>query len=217
MSDTRFSQFDYTEPLPPLFDYATVKAWFGLTADTPTVKVTAAMGAISAAIRSYTGRILTKGSFTETFEDVREETVCRYLREIPMDLTTAPKVNVGLGQQDLEVFNAKSGRVKLLAGPRVVVSYDAGYNPLPDDLQIVFMELLRLQMAQLGESPFGTSTAVTPQEKAVWVGTLKVEYAVSATSDQTQATIAGGITSAALAPWSSVLDQYRSRGMLAAT
>jgi hypothetical protein len=217
VSDTRFPQLDGPESLPPLFDYAAVKAWFGLTEDTPNVRVTVAMNAVSTAIRNYTGRTITKGAFTETFEDVREDTTCRYLLETPLDLTVPPKVDAGMGEQDLEVFNAKTGRVKIFAGPRVRVSYSAGYDPVPDDLQIVFMELLRLQMAQLGESTFGTATTVTPQEKAVWVGTLKVEYAVSATTEQSKAAAAGGITADALAPWASVLDMYRSRTSLVAT
>lgn len=217
MSDTRFSEFIPPDPLPPLFDYAAVKEWYALTPATPELRVQTSMDAISKAIRDYTGRVLTKGSFEETFEDVRGDTVCRYLRETPIDMTTPPKLDAGMGPVDLVVFNARSGRVQLLAGPRVKVTYDAGYAVMPSDLCIVFMELLRLQMAQLGEDQFGNSTTISPQEKAVWVGTLKVEYAVSATTEQSKAASAGGITAAALAPWANVLDEYRSRVKLVAT
>lgn len=217
MSDTRFSEFIPPDPLPPLFDYAAVKEWYGLTPTTPEVKVQVSMDAISKAIRDYTGRVLTHGTFQETFENVAEHTICRYLRETPIDMTTPPKLDAGMGEVELTVFNARSGRVQLLAGPKVKVTYDAGYSVMPGDLHIVFMELLRLQMAQLGVEQFGNSTTISPQEKAVWVGTLKVEYAVSATTEQSKAASAGGITAAALAPWSNVLDQYRSYGTLVAT
>jgi len=217
---SRFSEFEHTEPLPPLFDYDTVKEWFGLTEVTPDVKVLAAMGAVSKAIRDYTGCVLTKGEFTETFDDVvfeYEKDGVRYLRETPIDMLEPPTMDNGLGAQSLEVLNAKTGKVRLHGSPQVIVNYTAGYDPIPEDLLIVYMELIRLQMAQLGESSFGNSTTVAPQEKAVWVGTLKVEYAVSPTSQATQSATAGGISQAALAPWAGVLDNYRSRVKLVAT
>jgi hypothetical protein len=217
VSEVRFSEFVPFDPLPPLVDYAAVKEWYALTPATPELKVQVSMDAISAAIRDYTGRILSKGQFIETFENVREDTTCRYLREIPIDMSTPPLLNAGMGDVELTVLNARSGRVQLLAGPRVRVTYTAGYATLPSNLQIVFMELLRLQMAQLGEDQFGNSTTTSPQEKAVWVGTLKVEYAVSATSEQSKAASAGGITAAALAPWANVLDEYRALGKMVAT
>ena len=214
---TRYSEFNYTEPLPPLFDYAAVKDWFGLAEATPTKKVATAMGAVSKAIRDYTGCIITKGEFTEIFQDVCDMAAYRYLRETPVFQVPAPTMETGLGPQGLEVKNWRTGRVYLHSGPSVTVVYTAGYDPVPPDLEIVYMELIRMQMAQLGEPTFGTSTTVVPQEKAVWVGTLKVEYAVSATSDATKSSTAGGISEAALAPWALVLDEYRSRVKLVAT
>lgn len=211
MSDTRRSEFVTPVPLPPLFDFAAVKDWFALPDSQPDTKLRVSMGAVSKAIRDYTGRVLTKGEFTETFVDVISEKSLRYLRETPVVVTKPARSRTGVLSTDVPLLNSQTGLVRLPAGPVVQVTYTAGYDPVPEDLQIVFMELLRMQMAMLGATSFGSSSMNSgPQEKAVWVGTLKVEYAVSATTEQAKASGAGGITAAALAPWSEVLDYYRT-------
>jgi hypothetical protein len=192
----------------PLFTFAEVKAWFGLTESVATPQTTAAMNAVSKAIRDYCGRYISLGSYTETFVDVIDEKATRHLIETPVS-----------GTLPAGLLNRNTGLIRLTGGPSVPVTYTGGYSPIPDDLKICFMALLQQQMALFGVDPFGNSKPVGgPQERAVTVGTLKVEYAVSNQSDAAgSATAVGAITEEALVPWDSVLGNYRAARKYAST
>jgi hypothetical protein len=205
-SQVRFSDFD-TNVSGPLRTVEEVKAWFGITDTTHDTQLALAVDAVSAAIRGYTGRVLTSGTHTETFRDVMDIKPERYLQEIPVASVTGALL-----------LNKRTGRVTLTGGPELVVEYEGGYTDLPADLTVVFYELVRQQMGAWGVEQLGNAKpADDPREKAVWLGSLKVEYAISATAAQAKASGAGGISEAALAPYANVLDQYRAFRTLVAT
>lgn len=200
------------QAIPPLMSLDDVKTWFGIADTTLDTQLTLAIEAVSQSIRNYTGRYLTRGSYQENFWQVDDQKPERYLQEVPV-VVFDTVVNNGA-----TLMNRNTGRVNIVAGQMVPVLYDGGYDPLPADLSVVFLDLVRQQMAAWGFEELGTAKpANVPQEKAVWLGTLKVEYAVNATSTQAKASGAGGISDAALAPYASVLDTYRSNRKLAAT
>lgn len=210
-SQVRFSEkTDPADMDPLLVPLADIKSFFGVTDSALDAQLTLAAAMVSAAIRTYTGRMLTHGQYTETFTDVFEPKTERYLIETPID--NYSPTNVG------SLLNKNTGRIVLTGGPSHTVTYFGGYQELPRDLYGVFVELVRQQMAFMGHDTIGNSQAVVaPPEKAVWVGTLKVEYAVGANSTQAKATGGGGFSEDALAPYAWILDSYRSRTRLVAT
>jgi hypothetical protein len=207
-SQIRYSELIPTDPVPPLKSLTDVKTWFGITDTTLDAQLTLALDAVSEAIRNYTGRYLTFGTYTENFRYVISDKPERYLVETPIKTLTS----------GAELMNRKTGHVFVTGGPLLEVVYEGGYETLPADLTIVLFDLIRQQMAVWGFEEIGTAKpANIPQEKAVWLGTLKVEYAISAASVQAKSAGAGGISDAALAPYAFVLDTYRSMRRLAAT
>jgi hypothetical protein len=209
-SQVRYSEKTDNDPAAPLISVSDIKLFFNIQDTTLDAQLTLATEIVSAVIRSYTGRNLTYGQYTEVFTDVFEPKVERYLVETPV-VNYAP-TNIGA------LLNKNTGRVVLTGGPSHTVMYQGGYQTLPADLSAVCMELVRQQMAAWGVEELGsTRPANVPQEKAVWLGTLKVEYAVNATSAQAKASGAGGFSEAALAPYLPVLEKYRSHRALVAT
>lgn len=188
-----------TSPVPPLVSYDEVKNWFGLTDAIPLPQVAGVMSAISQLIRNYTGRILTHGEYVETFQLVSDEKAARFTREFPIDRAT-----IGV-----EVLSYEQGSIRVPPGMFSDVTYLAGYEMIPADLTFVFMELLRMQMGIMEIPGFGVTTTA-PVEKAVSVGSLKVEYAVSANTSFAKLATAGGLSAEALVPWHGTLDAYRS-------
>jgi hypothetical protein len=209
-SQVRHGEKTDNDPLAPLVSLDEVKAYFGIMDTALDTVLTMAADIVSSVIRGYTGRTLTYGSYTEVFTDVMEPKTERYLIETPIE--DFYPANLG------GLMNRNTGRVYLVAGQRVDVAYDGGYQVLPPDLMAVTMELIRQQAAFMGHDNLGTApSALAPIEKAVWLGTLKVEYAVAATSPQSKAAGAGALSADGLAPYAIILDQYRSHRKLAAT
>lgn len=207
-SQTRYSELVPTDPILPLKSLSDVKTWFGITDTTLDTQLTLALDAVSEAIRNYTGRYLTFGTYTENFRYVVSDKPERYLVETPIKTLTS----------GAELVNRNTGHIFVTGGPLLEVVYEGGYETLPADLTIVLFDLIRQQMAVWGFEEIGTAKpANIPQEKAVWLGTLKVEYAISAASVQAKSAGAGGISDAALAPYAFVLDTYRSSRRFAAT
>jgi hypothetical protein len=154
--------------------------------------------------------MLTYGQYIEIFTDVFEPKVERYLIETPV-VNYSP-TNIGA------LLNANTGRIVLTGGPSHTIMYQGGYQTLPADLVGVVMELVRQQMAMFGVETLGTARpADAPKEKAVWVGSLKVEYAISATTVAAQATGLGALSDQALKPYLGVLGNYLSVRKLVAT
>lgn len=207
-SQTRFSELIPTDPIAPLKALADLKTWFGVTDTTLDAQLTLALDAVSQAIRNYTGRYLTFGTYTENFRYVISEKPERYLVETPIKTLTS----------GAELMNRNTGHIFVTGGPLLEVVYEGGYETLPADLTIVLYDLVQQQMSAWGVEKLGTSQPLSaPQEKAVWLGSLKVEYAISAASTQAKSAGAGGIADAALAPYAFVLDNYRSWRKVAAT
>lgn len=210
-SQVRASQ--KTNAAPPadmLCPLAEIKIYLGVTDTALDMVLTLAGSIVTDVIRDYTGRVITKGTYTEEFREVREDKSERYLIETPIGALQDSTVGT--------LMNNQTGRIVLTGGPVHTVTYEGGYDPLPGGLRAVFMELVRQQMGLMGYEQVGTApSANAPQEKAVWVGTLKVEYAIAATSAAAKAIGMGALSKDALAPYAPILDQYIARTKLAAT
>lgn len=210
-SQVRASQ--KTNAAPPedlLCPLSEIKIYLGVTDTALDMVLTLAASIVTDVIRDYTGRVITKGTYTEEYRDVFEPKVERYLIETPIDAIQDPTAAT--------LLNSQTGRILLTGGPAHTVTYAGGYDPLPGGLRAVFMELVRQQMGFMGYEQVGTApSANAPQEKAVWVGTLKVEYAVAATSAAAKAIGMGALSKDALAPYAMILDQYVARTKLVAT
>lgn len=209
-SQVRFSEKTDSDPLAPLISVADIKTFFGVTDTSLDAKLAMAADIVSGVIRLYTGRTLSKGTYVEVFTDVFEPKVERYLIETPIS-TYAP-ANIGA------LLNKNTGRILLTGGPSMSIEYEGGYDPIPGELAGVYMELVRQQMSVFGVDTIGSAPpASAPPEKAVWVGTLKVEYAVAANSPLSRAAGAGAMTEDALAPYAWILDSYKSHRKLVST
>jgi len=209
-SQVRYSEKTDNDPLSPLVTVDQIKAYFNVTDTSLDIPLGMSADIVSAVIRGYTGRTLTYGSYTEVFTDVMEPKIERYLIEVPIE--DFYPANLG------GLMNKNTGRAFLVAGPRAEVSYDGGYQTLPADLMAVTMELVRQQMGFMGYETIGTARpADAPKEKAVWVGSLKVEYAINATTVAAQAGGMGALSPQALAPYADILNSYMTRARLVAT
>lgn len=209
-SQVRYSEKTDNDTPVPLVDLATVKTYFGVTDTNLDGPLAIAIDVVSSVIRGYIGRMLTYGHYTEIFTDVFEPKTERYLIETPVENYRV--TNIG------SLMNKNTGRVVLTGGSLLTIEYDGGYQEIPADLKAVFMELVRQHMAFMGYEKIGTaSPATAPPEKAVWVGTLKVEYAIAANSPMSRASGAGALSEDALAPYAAILDRYISHRKLVAT
>lgn len=192
--------------------------------------------AVSRLIRTYCGRFLTFGPYTEDFGHPSHLHRCREggrwgfkvnLTEWPVAEITALTLN-GNPYTVPATLHHDLGRLWLpwegqpAYWPMPLrVEYQGGWNPLPADLAGVFLDLVRRQLAAMGvdlaASGSTTSTATAPI-KAVTVGALKVEYAVN--SQQASAGAIGGnspLGAAALEAYGSTLQPYMSVRRVAAT
>lgn len=209
-SQVRYSEKTDNDTPQPLVSLDDIKEFFNIGDDALDTQLALAADVVSAVIRNYTGRMITYGGYTEIFTDVLEPKTERYLIETP--IVDYYSSNTG------SLLNKNTGRVVLVAGPRVEITYDGGYDPIPSDLKAVVMELIRQQMAMFGVETLGSAkSADSPKEKAVWVGNLKVEYAISATTVAAQATGLGALSDQALKPYAGILNNYLSYRKIAAT
>lgn len=209
-SQVRFSEKTDNDPLAPLVSVDDVKTYFGITDTALDIPLGMAVDIVSAVIRGYTGRTLSYGAYSEIFTDVFEPKIERYLIETPVEIYDPANIGV--------LLNKNTGRISLTGGPTHTILYEGGYAALPADLMAVFMELVRQQMSFMGHETIGTARpADAPKEKAIWLGSLKVEYAISATTAGAQATGMGALSAQALAPYAPILDQYKSYRKMVAT
>lgn len=187
--------------------------------------------AVTRMIRNYVGRMLTRDTYTEDFghpavpmrsSEGREPGVRFNLTEWPV--ATVDSVTMNGTPRDVPagalhhgtgaLWLPWPGQPSLIHSPARIV-YTGGYTPLPGDLAGVFLDLVRRQLVAMGSDlPPGATAPV----KAVTVGALKVEYAVTAQAAAPGAP--GGLsplTADAITAYSGTLDHYRSVRTLAAT
>jgi hypothetical protein len=198
--------------------------------------------AVSALIRDYTGRHLTRGIFTDTIRgphgqatmptwNPRGRPRAIRLNEWPV---VALKVIVSSKGRALDIGSFAVDREHGGLYPRagawpfhpdedLLVTYEAGYQPLPANLRLVMLDLTRRALSAMGvdlAASGGTavSTAGAAPIKAVTVGSLKVEYAVQAAGAAEVAKAgASPLTADMLEAYAPVLDLYRGVRTLAAT
>jgi hypothetical protein len=213
ITSSRFSDFSVvTDPIPGLVTEQETKDWFGITypLESPMdIQLIGSIEAVSQLIRDYTGRYLSYMEFREVWRDIEDRNGDRFLRETPLDEITS--IN------DTIILNKATSRVLIPAGPETEVLYSAGYETLPASLRMVVMELIKQQMIALGYEDFGGNASGVPPEKAVTIGTLRVEYAVPGNLQTIRTSGAGGLSVDALSPYKGVLDPLRSRFVLVGT
>lgn len=216
-SQVRFGNLEpVVDPPVTLVDLDTIKQFFGIKDTAIDDQLMSAAAIVTAVIRTNTGRYLNKGSYVETFTDVNDQKPERYLVETPV-INILPPQNVAVPEV-ATLMQGRTGRVLLTAGPVVDVIYEGGYDPLPYDLLGVFYELVRQQMGIWGFETLGVfKPYAAPAEKSVTVGSLKVEYAVSANSLAARANSGSPLSEEALMPYEAILSSYRSYRRLVAT
>lgn len=213
-AQVRYGDLRPVNPPPTsLVDLADIKTFFGIQDSSLDSQLTMASAMVTSVIRNHTGRYLTKGTYVETFTDVMDQKPERYLIETPVELVVPPT-----NGDVVTLLQQTTGRVLLMAGPAVEVTYEGGYDPMPADLLGVFFELIRQQMGAWGFDTLGTSKpSAAPMERSVTIGSLRVEYAVSAASMAAKASSGSPLSSEALTPFAMILDHYLSYRRLVAT
>jgi hypothetical protein len=99
----------------------------------------------------------------------------------------------------------------------IKVVYTGGYSPLPADLRAVVLELTRKQLGAMGVdlSALGGAGGAEVPIRAVSIGALRVEYAISLTASSSKGA-APAINSDLVQEFATVLDLYRSPRRVAA-
>ena len=212
-------------PQAPLMDLAAMKALLGVTVTTYDVQITFACNVVSSLLRSYTGRQRSQGEYEDTFHP--EQRIIREgggaflsLMEYPVQSITSVTVN-GVDQGvPTRLFKSIGITVPDNIAPddQLVVLYEAGYDPIPYDLQSVFVDLVRRQLAALGVDLSSVSSTVPPSAavKAVSVGALKVDYATGG-GNASSANFLSPLSDTVLHEYSDILQLYRHSRMLAST
>jgi len=232
---------DLSPPAPPpgpLVPVDTLAALLGLTLPlTPPLdaQVEFAAGAVSDAIRAYTGRILTRGTYSEAWPPQPETAGFGIDGRPPLwRVTEWPIASLESAAVDAAAVDVASLRFHASLGnvwwgdpawPGTVLwsvfalTYVGGYDPIPRDLQAVVLDLVRKQLVAMGADLGGGGGPLAPgQAKAVTVGALKVDFAVpTASFSDYAATFSTPLGADALAQYSGVLDFYRSSRTLMAT
>jgi hypothetical protein len=186
-----------------------------------------ALEVASSLIVDYTGRRLVRAEYVETFYP--PQTFTRHghehgffsLLEFPVESVARATVNGADRLLTGMMLHRAVGLLKLPGigvGDTVQVDYVAGYAKLPADLAAVVLELTRrqLQAMNVDLSTVGGAAASAAPIRAVSVGQLRVEYAMSMTSEAARG-VRSPVTSEVLGEFATVLDMYRSsRRILAA-
>lgn len=206
--------------VPPLVTAADFKVFMGLPSDATNYDAVLEAGikALSEMVRTYTGRILTRAVYRERlmWSSILPTDLGRsgfYTREFPIHDMVPP--------DDFEVVAADRGLVSFKNGPSGTapfdVEYDAGYDELPADLSSVIFLMLKDHLTSFGfmVAPTGADTSMTP--RAVAIGALRVDYAISPNSPAAMAGAYSPLTPEGFKRYAGAIDSYRSPYVLAAT
>lgn len=164
---------------------------------------------VLASIRAYTGRYLTRGRWRETYVGQADGPLGPLLlRQWPLIAVDSVKSDGALlaeGDDYRIDWNRARIDVCLAAWPfdgtgAVVVEYDAGYDPLPDDLAAI-IEAAASSLAG-GNDLAGVQSVDLPDVGSVRFG------------DGGISTIAGANLLPALQPYAAVLNGYRDTSLL---
>lgn len=220
------------DPSEPLIAVDDLAALLGLTLplgpplDT---QVVFAARAVAAAIRSYCGRQIVRGEYAERFigglpVEREGEGGPLYWRltltEWPVGEIVEIKSGSRLLNPELAVIHGTLGVVLVpvsLAGAAspIDVTYLGGFDPLPGDLAALYVDLCRRQLLTMGATLPGVALAPV---KAVTVGALKIDYAIS--NVPAEGALAGGpmpMTADALVAYEPTLGRFRAVRKMAAT
>lgn len=229
------------QPIPdwnaPLLPIDTLAQLLGLTLPlTPPLEaqVQFAAAAVSRMIRGYIGRCLIAGQYVEEFSQPRYAP-CRWegdawhlqvqLLEWPVE--EIAEVSVGgtvLMPAQYRVHHSL-GRLYVRWGsfpgwpgadyPPIRVTYQGGFDPLPQSVAAVMVSLTRSMLAGMGAALPPVQPAPV---KAVTVGALKVDYAVATVPPAGGAAGTGfPLAGGALDAYGALLDEFKSHRLLVAT
>jgi hypothetical protein len=212
----------FTEP-PPFFTDDDMAKALGLTlpvAQPLAGQISLAAAAVYQVLRTYCGRSFTQAAYVEHFpreylavdyvRTYREQKDMLLLTETPVKEITALRVGSSSLAVDSVQLHHSLGRVFVKPGQipadGIEVEYVGGYNPLPPDLGMVTVDLVRRQLSAMGVSLGAEAGAPI---RGVSIGNLRVEYAVSLTSEATRG-VASPLTEDGLKPFLFILDLYRT-------
>lgn len=204
-----------SDPMPALITDAALKGLLGITTGDTDTQVTFANNVASQLIREETGRFLSKGQYVDTFIPPHDLNGFFSLAEMP--LANVVSVKKGASTINFKIQHLRMSTLWIenaVGSENIEITYEAGFDPLPYDLQSVLLELARRQLVSMGVDP-GAGTAAEAPVKAVTVGSLRVDYAVSAGSQAT--TGVSPVLRSVLDQYQEVLTRYMSTRLVAAT
>lgn len=203
---------------PELMSLTELRDLLGLTGvDPPSdAQLTFALNMASEIIRSETGRFLALDTYKDRFLIVRQGDILS-LSEYPLHQVTSITID---GQAVTDYDYRQHARTGILYPSRpslgeVVIEYSAGYDPLPYDLQGVLIELARRQLQSMN-LPSGAVSG-DPPIKAVGIGNLRVDYAISPSPDAGNKQMLSPALAEVVSQFSGVLFGYRHSRMMGAT
>lgn len=185
-----------------------------------------ALGVVSGLVRLKTGRRLRRADYVDLFH--APSTMDRHHGRPFLSLSEFPVHTLNTLTVDGVEVSAPSALLHRRTGillpadvsweAEIEVDYDAGYEPLPYDLQGVITDLVRRQLSSMGVNlaNMGAAAPDSAPVKSVSIGALRVEYGVSVTSASVTGTTLGAVTETVLEEYKEVLDHYRHPRMLAA-
>jgi hypothetical protein len=226
---------DAGEPRAPFFDASEMAAALGLASvPGPPLdgQIALASAAVSRFIRDYCGRVFVRDTYTEKFPPPIS---CpfSFTRHVafspPIFLTETPIIEIRsakVGSNSIDVgssaLHQTLGRLHLRSGAGwpageslLEIEYVGGYKQLPEDLMMVYIEMVRRQLGSMGAN-LGNAAAAAAPVRGVSIGNLRVDYAVSLTSDAVRGA-ASPLTEEGRKPFDYVLDLYRTHRTYSAT
>jgi hypothetical protein len=215
-------------PPPPLMAPVDVATLLGIpTPLTPPLagQMDMACNAVSAMVRAYCGRTFTRASYTEIWHRRDWRNWCdpywtaslpvwRYAKQRVIETPIIEITALLVGETTLDAAAVHMHRVLgdvylgevLRAWPAgdISITYEGGYDPLPPELALVFVDLVRRQLLAWGASIGGTG----PVARSVAVGALRVDLAVVSAPGDFQRSTQGALSATSLAEYAATLDRY---------
>lgn len=206
---------------PELISVADFKAAFGIDPSytDADAQIALACEIASSLVVTYTGRRLVKNTYKDRFLVTRNDLrLCDvaapfHLSEFPLYELVSITHEASAQEHDPHYVQYASGIVGvsgIMPDAAYLVEFIGGFDPLPAVLRGALLDMTRRQLEALGVDLSSASSQLKPSQvpaRAVTIGQLRVEYAISLTAISTQGATSPFLTDM-LSNYESVLDPF---------
>jgi hypothetical protein len=175
--------------------------------------------AVTRLMESYTQRPLERQVVIENFYSPVEFPL--FLRGFPIISLSSVRLNNGIDDKNSYKLNFRTGRLWLpgiggytTSEDELEVIYEAGFDPVPEDLLHVFVEavkITRMQQDRTSAAALPTVTSSAPIVKSVSIpDAISIQYEQTGISNSAALSAGSSWADTPIGPFVGILDSYRS-------